>query len=90
MLASRYGHESIVKLLLSNGADVNMQNKWEATALLYASTWRHMAIAELLLESAADAETSTKVTDSYICVISPSLNRVLFTCLDVSVWNEGV
>ncbi|KAI4212250.1 MAG: hypothetical protein LQ351_004962, partial [Letrouitia transgressa] len=47
------GHESIVRLLLDNGADVNAQCG-QSTALIEASFYGHESIVRLLLEKGAD------------------------------------
>ncbi|KAF2186078.1 hypothetical protein K469DRAFT_574043, partial [Zopfia rhizophila CBS 207.26] len=52
--ASDGGHEKVVEMLLSNGADVNAQGgSYEGTALQAASTRGHEKVVELLLSNGA-------------------------------------
>ena len=53
-LASYEGHETIVKLLLNNGADINLQGGTYGSALQIASYKGHEAIVNLLLDNGAD------------------------------------
>ena len=56
MLAAEYGHHKIAKLLIRRGANLNLQNKWERTALMIAA-WRvHISITRDLLEAGADRD----------------------------------
>ena len=55
--ASSNGHEKIVRLLLENGADVNMQGPGCKSALQAASSNGHENIVRLLLENGARCET---------------------------------
>ena len=52
ILASRYGHTEIVKLLLK-AVDVNIQNYYNNTALISASIKGHIEIVKLLLGAGA-------------------------------------
>lgn len=45
-----------IKLLLESGADVNIQNKYGATALIRASVWGKTGVVSILLESGADVD----------------------------------
>ena len=53
--ASWHGYGEIVKLLLSNGADINMRNSLGATALMFASAKGHVGVVEILLKNGAKA-----------------------------------
>jgi ankyrin repeat domain-containing protein 50 len=53
-VASYYGHQGIVELLLERGVDVNAQHESHGTALRLASYFGHRGIVELLLERGAD------------------------------------
>jgi TonB family protein len=53
MAAVEYGHDSIVKLLLSSGADVNAVTKDGRTALGIAAKSRHSEISEILKKAGA-------------------------------------
>lgn len=62
-LAVRQGQVVMVRLLLSCGADANIQDKHGTTALMLASERGHTHIARLLLErSQCDAMAFDKVT----------------------------
>ncbi|THU90826.1 hypothetical protein K435DRAFT_248533, partial [Dendrothele bispora CBS 962.96] len=52
--ASSQGHESVVRLLLERGADVNVQGGKYGYALQAASSQGHESIVKLLLERGAD------------------------------------
>jgi ankyrin repeat domain-containing protein 50 len=55
--ASVRGHETIVELLLNNGADINAQGGVYGNALQAASVRGHETIVELLLNNGADINT---------------------------------
>ncbi|KAH6874188.1 ankyrin repeat-containing domain protein, partial [Thelonectria olida] len=52
--AAEKGHEVLVKLLLQYGADVNMMDQNEKTALQLAVDARHKAVARMLVVNGAD------------------------------------
>ena len=54
MLASRGGHEAVVKLLLEAGADVASADCSGQTSLGLASRAGHEAVVKLLLDAGAD------------------------------------
>lgn len=54
MLASMKGQERIVRTLIENGADVNLQNSKGATALMTASMKGHKDVVRILIENGAD------------------------------------
>ena len=53
MLASDYGHTELVQLILSCGADPNLQDKQGRTALRRASESGHFGVVELLKQAGA-------------------------------------
>jgi ankyrin repeat protein len=53
-VASLKGHETIVRLLLDNGADVNAVEGRYGSALYIASSGRHETIVQMLLDKGAD------------------------------------
>jgi hypothetical protein len=57
-VASLAGHETVVRLLLENGAAVNAVNGWHGTALGGASEAGHENIVQLLLENGADVNST--------------------------------
>jgi ankyrin repeat protein len=54
ILAADEGHTTIVKRLLAAGANPNIVNKRDESALMYAAFKGHTAIVELLLTAGAD------------------------------------
>lgn len=61
MKAASYGYDNIVKLLLDNGAQVDLRDKNGWTALKYATVKRLDAIAELLEQAEAEAEKKPRI-----------------------------
>ena len=61
-LASKYGHLSMVALLLESGALVNFSNDDGQTALLEACAGGHAGVVRALIQAGADVSAST--TDS--------------------------
>lgn len=53
-LAAQNGHTEIVKILISNNANVNGQNKGGQTALHMATTYGFREIAQMLVDAGAD------------------------------------
>ena len=54
MQASYWGNVEAVRMLISNGADVNHENKNGVTALMLASAEGHVEVVKLLLQSGAN------------------------------------
>ncbi|CUS08887.1 unnamed protein product, partial [Tuber aestivum] len=52
--AASRGNESVVRLLLERGAEVNAQGGFHGNALKAAKVSRHESIAQLLLSHGAD------------------------------------
>lgn len=64
-LAVRHGRVVMVRLLLSYGADANIQDNQGTTALMFASERGHTHVARLLLErSQCDLSLTDKVRQS--------------------------
>lgn len=59
-LASYYGHENIVRILLANGVDPNERDANKDGALHHASIMGHKRILVLLLQSGADINMADK------------------------------
>lgn len=53
-MACRGGHDSIVQLLIKNGADVNLCDSKEFSPLTIASKLGHQSNVQMLLENGAD------------------------------------
>ena len=54
IVATKFGREEIVRLLLESGADVNFRCEFNGSALQAAANEGHEEIARLLLENGAD------------------------------------
>ena len=52
--ASQWGHKRIAEILLANGADVNVTNRWGQTPLHYAVVFRHEDAVKALLNAGAN------------------------------------
>jgi ankyrin repeat protein len=52
MVASKEGHENVVKLLLEKGANANLKEHNGATALMMASHKGHDTVVKILLKKA--------------------------------------
>ncbi|KAF4834499.1 Ankyrin-1 [Colletotrichum tropicale] len=59
VVAADKGHTKIVKLLIANGADVNLKNPFDRTALHMAASGAHVEIVQLLLDSNAEVNAMT-------------------------------
>lgn len=60
MTAVKNGYTNIVELLLKAGADVNVKNCEDNTALHYACIYGHPTIAQILIEMGADVYAKNK------------------------------
>lgn len=72
-LAVRHGRVVMVRLLLSCGADANIQDSQGTTALMFASERGHTHIARLLLER---SQCDLALTDKVILQKSESHRQV--------------
>ena len=54
MLASRHGHLPVCDLLLSKGANINHQDKFKFTALIYAVSGNHFETVKYLIDKKAN------------------------------------
>ena len=48
--------EQHLQTYLQNGGDINIQDQWGNTALIWASYWGHLEIVQLLVEKGADVD----------------------------------
>lgn len=55
MFAARYGREYIVRMLIQEGATIDMRNWW-GTALMAASVYGHVVVVQQLLAAGASIE----------------------------------
>lgn len=68
-LAVRHGRVVMVRLLLSHGADANIQDSQGTTALMFAAERGHTHVARLLLErSQCDLTLTDKVRSQIIAL----------------------
>jgi len=74
MMASKNGHAEIVRLLLSRGAEINMQTtNCGKTALMFASRGGHLETVKLLLDSGADVNVQ-KTDDGATALLMATKN----------------
>ncbi|KAJ7706669.1 ankyrin repeat-containing domain protein, partial [Mycena rosella] len=57
--ASTWGNEAVVRLLIPNGADVNLQGGRYGTALRAASAHGNFGVARILLQMGADVNAES-------------------------------
>ncbi len=67
IVAARYGHPTIVGLLIAVKAPLNAQTLRGSTALYIASDRGHTECVRALLKSGADANVTDKVTVFHCC-----------------------
>eukprot|EP00966_Prymnesium_polylepis_P211933 4908744-Prymnesium_polylepis.1 len=60
-MASKYGSTRLVEVLLRRGADIDLQDDQDSTALDYASTEGHLGIVQLLLDAGARTDVRNLV-----------------------------
>jgi ankyrin repeat protein len=60
MRASDWGYLDIVKVLVENGADVNIQDKNGNTALIYTSYYGYLEIVQHLIDKGVDINHQNK------------------------------
>lgn len=53
IIAAENGYEKVVRYLTKNGANVNVQDKWEKTSLHYSAQHGHTQVVEVLLKEGA-------------------------------------
>ncbi len=59
ILAARYGHENVVRILLDRGVDIDHQDELGTSALIAVAAEPHTAILKLLLKRGADVHLGT-------------------------------
>ncbi|KAL1895362.1 hypothetical protein Cpir12675_003269 [Ceratocystis pirilliformis] len=69
--AACFGHESVVEELINAGAQVNIQDCNQWTALMWAMTNRHKGIAKILLDSGAEPQQKTSSGRTAFDFLSP-------------------
>ena len=60
MMASDNGHKAVCELLITRGCNVDMQNKYGTTALMWASRNGHIPIVISLIEAGCDYSLKPK------------------------------
>jgi len=92
-LAAQAGYESLVKLLIDNGADIRVRSSKGETAFLIAIKAGHQSIAKLLLEEGQDVHERYKhgrgCSALYMAVMQKRLDLVR-TLLDYGGVDEPV
>lgn len=68
--AAEKGYETVVRILLEEGAGVNIPNKWGDTPLLRASSGGHEEIVRLLLKNEAKLECTNSRGDTPLYLAS--------------------
>ncbi len=69
-IASRYGNQPAVKILLPMIHDLNTGNEWGYTALHYAAKYDHIEILQWLISNGADANVSDRNGDTALHIAS--------------------
>ncbi|MFQ5488688.1 MAG: ankyrin repeat domain-containing protein [Gammaproteobacteria bacterium] len=59
ILAARYGHDNVVRILLNRGVDIDRQDELGNSALIAVAAEPHTAILKLLLKRGADVHLAT-------------------------------
>jgi ankyrin repeat protein len=90
IFAARHGAENCVRVLLSKGANVHIQNESGYTALMVAAWRGNYAIAKLLIEHGADLKNTNKDRKTAIdCAVSkderPTALEILKLAIEKSV-----
>ena len=65
MEAAKHGHIECVKCLARAGTNLNLQNKYQNTALIIASLNNNVAVVRFLIEAKADL-----MRKNYVCPLS--------------------
>lgn len=60
-LASIYGHDQVVRILLGRGADADSKDTYGRTPLFYATENGHLSVVEVLLEQGKDIKISSEI-----------------------------
>lgn len=75
------GNAETVKMLLSTGANIDIQDKHGYTALFHAASYGYIDISKLLIESRADINRKTKDGDTALIVASSYCNTEIIKLL---------
>jgi len=76
-VTARLGHETITKLLVDRGANVNAENHGKDIPLYIASSLGHQTVARILLEAQANAEALTISDETEETPIKTSILRLM-------------
>ncbi|KAI9852925.1 MAG: hypothetical protein M1838_003719 [Thelocarpon superellum] len=85
--ASCFGHQDVVATLITAGAKVDIQDRNQWSALMWAMTNRHKAIAKLLLDHGASPEVKSSSGRTAFDFIAP--NSEISDYLHESGYNIG-
>ncbi|KAF2101939.1 hypothetical protein NA57DRAFT_64589 [Rhizodiscina lignyota] len=85
--ASCFGHQDAVSTLLENGAAVDIQDRNQWTALMWAMTNRHKGITKLLLDNGASPELKSSSGRTAFDFVAP--NSDISDYLHESGYNIG-
>lgn len=80
-IASHYGCETIVDLLLENGADINVCSPKGYTSLMLASSEGHDAVTKLLIEKGANMEMKDSDGDTAVILAAMTGNESIVRLL---------
>ena len=68
MLATKFGHITVMSILISSGADINHQNIFGSSAVHIACQRGQMEAAILLVRKGADINVLDMVIDTHILI----------------------
>ncbi len=80
-LSAHEGHMEVVKLLVKNGADVNLHEEFYQLTPLHMAVWKgHTEVAEFLLDNGADPKAREKDNETplYYAATSGNVDTVKF------------
>ena len=73
--ACKLGYKDFIKLLIDNGADVNLGNEFNTTPIMFAVEEGHYEILKLLLKAGADVNTKDNAECNALWYIGPKFDN---------------